>query len=335
MINRNKLSISILLAGGLLSTATVYAQPELYGRFSLGLVNSYDQTIDERTNKVENQASRLGIKGKQVLDNNLTLIYQYETAINPSDSTKPIFSIRNSFLGIEGVYGQLITGTFDTPLKKAQGKIDLFNDTTFDMSKMLSGEVRHKQSVQYQTPKLMDSIRATLDWLPAEEADTDDGLSASVEYTRSRFGLTLALDSKVAGDGGVVTAKNAQLNTARAVISVNATNNIKLGFLVQQSEGIEADKSEETGWVASAAWKLNKTTLKAQIGQGLAGKDASGANSDAKLSQVTLGVDYAMAASTTAFVYSGVSRFEEGAGGTAVGQSRNDVSAGVGLTYKF
>lgn len=335
MMKRNKLSISMLLATGLLSSATVYAEPEFYGRFSFGLVNSYDHSIDERTNEVENQASRLGLRGEQALDNDLTLVYQYETAINPEATDKSVFSVRNSFLGIEGAYGQLITGTFDTPLKKAQGKVDLFNDTLFDMSKILSGEVRHKQSVQYQTPKLMGAIRAKVDWLPAAEADTDDGVSASLEYVSKGFDVTVAIDSKVAGDGGVMTSKKAPLNTARAVLSVKASDNIKLGFLVQQSEGIEADKSEESGWLTSVAWTLDKATLKAQLGQGLASKDASGRASDVKLSQATVGLDYTLAASTTAFVYGGISRYEEGLGATAVGQSRNDASVGLGLTYKF
>ena len=335
MIKRNKLSIAVLIAGGALSSATVYAEPEFYGRFSLGLVNTYDQSIDERVNKIENQSSRLGIKGKHALDNNMTLVYQYEAGINPSDSTKPIFSTRNSFVGLEGTYGQIITGTFDTPLKKAQAKVDLFNSTSFDISKYLAGEVRHKQSVQYQTPKLMDAFRATVDWLPAAEADTDDGFSASLEYMGDVVGITVAMDSKVDGDSGIVTKKEEQLNAVRAVLSVNATDSVKLGFMVQQAEGTEADKSEEAGWMASASWSLNKMKLKAQLGQGVASKDATGADSDASLTQASLGRDYSMGKDTTAFVYSGVSRYEDGAGGTAVGESRNDATTGLGLTYKF
>src|SRR5690554_977487 len=142
MINRNKLSIAVLIAGGALSSATVYAEPEFYGRFSLGLVNTYDQSIDERVNKIENQSSRLGIKGKQALDNNMTLVYQYETGINPACITKPNFSTRNSCFGLEGTFSQNITETNETPLKKVQAKFDLFSSTSSDISKFLAGEVR-------------------------------------------------------------------------------------------------------------------------------------------------------------------------------------------------
>src|SRR5690554_744898 len=334
MLKNNKLSVAMLVVGGIFTSASAIAKPDFYGRFSLGVLNTYDQDEGERVTKIENQASRLGIKGNASLNETINFIYQLETGINPSDSSKPLFSMRNSFIGVEGNFGQFIAGTFDTPLKKAQGKVDLFNDTVFDLSKIASGEVRHQQSLQYQTPSL-SGFKAAVNWLPSAKKGVDDGLSVSAGYAVKRFAITVAVDNRVAGDGGVITKKSEPLNTARAVFSVNASETVALGFLAQYSEGVGSDKSRESAWLTSAAWTIDKVKLKAQLGQGLADRDASGASSDARISQLSLGVDYSIVASTTAFFYMGVSRFEEGAGGTLAKESRNSASAGLGLRYKF
>lgn len=133
MLKNNKLSVAMFVVGGIFTSASAIAKPDFYGRFSLGVLNAYDQNEGERVTKIENQASRLGIKGDASLNKTINFIYQLETGINPSDSSKPLFSMRNSFIGVEGNFGQFIAGTFDTPLKKAQGKVDLFNDTVFDL----------------------------------------------------------------------------------------------------------------------------------------------------------------------------------------------------------
>ena len=42
----------------------------------------------------------------------------------------------------------------DTPTKKAQGKIDLFNDTAGDIKNILWGENRSKKIIQWSSPKV-------------------------------------------------------------------------------------------------------------------------------------------------------------------------------------
>lgn len=329
---RKQLTIPLLLLSlPLLQTAQAdqSLSYQFYGQMNLGLLNADNEDGKNRW-KLENLSSRLGVKGEQKLEHNLTLIFQYETGINPTEKSTPIFSQRNSFIGLKSnSYGQLIYGTFDTPFKKAQQKIDLFNNSSFDMNTFVAGEVRHEHSVQYSTPKYL-GFSAVFDWLPAEETEHDDGLSAAIYYDMSQATLSLALDRKVMGDSGVIVSKTTPLNNYRAVANVKLGESITLGALAQLSQGVDDDRSEEKNWLASAQWQLNKTALKAQLGQGLASKDNTGAHSNIKLSQAVFGVDYSLGKNTLAYVYSGLEQATDEA-------KRNHTSnrTGMGLKYKF
>jgi predicted porin len=334
MIKSGKKTTLSLLVCGLVVAAQAQAAPAFYGKLSMSLDNSRDANGDNLWH-LDNQASRLGVKGKVDLDNGLEAVYQYEVGMDPSTSKTPLFGLRNSFAGLEGSFGQLIGGTFDTPFKQAQGKVDQFNDTRLDVTSYLAGEVRHDQSVQYTTPKLPGGLVATVDWMPAQTAADDDGVSASVGIKQDRFEAALAMEQKVAGDGGIVTAKANPLDAARVMLSFAPSDSVKLGLMAQQAEGVDADKSREKGWMASAAWTLDRLTLKGQVGQGLADKDAAGNSSDAKQEQLALGVDYKLAKSVKAFSYAGMMRNSDGAAGTAVGETRKDYSVGVGMSLDF
>lgn len=331
MLATKKKTLPLLIC--LLAATSAQAAPDVYGKLSLSLDNSRDANGDKLWS-LDNQASRLGVKGKIELDNNLKAIYQYEVGMDPSDSSKPLFGLRNSYVGLEGGFGQLIGGTFDTPFKAAQAKVDLFNDTSLDISNYLAGEVRHDQSLQYTTPTI-GGLVAKVDWMPAQAAADDDGVAASLSFKQDSVELALAATQKVAGDGGVVTAKTDPLDAVRVMLSFTPGDALKLGVMAQQAEGVDANKSRETGWMVSAAYNIDRVTLKAQAGQGLADKDATGASSDAKQEQLALGVDYKLAKSVKAFTYAGLTRNSDGADGTAVGETRKDYSAGVGLALSF
>lgn len=335
MIKSNKKPSFALLLCGLVAASPALAQPDLYGKLSLSLDNSRDAAGDKIWS-LQDQASRLGVKGNVKLDGDgdLKAVYQYEVSMNPSRSGKPLFGLRNSFVGLEGGFGQLIGGTFDTPFKTAQGKVDLFNDTSLDVSSYLAGEVRHEQSLQYTTPK-MGGLVAKIDWMPAQNAVDDDGLSASLTYKLDNLEMAVAAAQKVAGDGGIITAKADPLDAVRVMVSLAATESLKLGVMAQQAEGVDANKSRETGWLVSAAYSLDRVTLKAQAGQGLADKDAAGNASDAKQEQMALGMDYKLAKNVTAFSYAGVMRNSDGADGTAVDETRSDYNVGLGLSLSF
>lgn len=333
---QNSAVIKILTATQLLLlSSAALSSPAFYGKFALSASNI--QTLDEekRAWKVENHASRIGLKGTQLIEQGFDIIYQLELGVNPTDSSKPIFSMRNSYLGVQGQFGQIIAGTFDTPLKSIQGKVDLFNDSHFDMSTLFAGEVRHKQSLQYSTGKLFEKLAIKFNWLPSNEKNLDDGISTSLSYQAKHWDFAVALDNNVAGDGGVLTEKDHALRSLRTTWGINAKPNIRIGLLAQYSEGVKENKTAEFSWLASASWQINRFALKGQMGQALANKDSTGKNSDARISQFVLGLDYQLAKNTSAFTYAGIERFENGALGMTSDKKQNRSSFGLGLAYQF
>lgn len=285
-------------------------KPEFYGKF-----NVVQEFIQQETagsySKLNSNASRLGVKGKFALDNGLTAIYQAEYGTDV-DAKNTVFSRRNTFVGMEGGFGQVIAGVFDTPLKLSQNKVDLFNDLQGDISKMISGsENRAENSVQYTSPSLAGAV-LTVDHINSEDSDADgvqrdNGLSASLAYTRDGIYLAYAYDNAVNADGVEVSR----------VVGQYTVGGLQLGALWEAQDN---NGTDDEGWMASASYKLNSTVaLKAQYGESDI-KKAGGQS-------YSIGADYKLAKAAKAFVYATAE--DADAAGSA------NQYYGAGVEYKF
>lgn len=285
--------------------------PEFYGKINVSVQNT--QEGDTSISEVVSNASRLGVKGKIDLNHGLQGIYkaEYQTAVDDGDNSRDndegkTFSQRNVFVGIQGGFGKVIVGNFDTPLKKAQKKIDLFNDLEGDIKSIITkSDNREANSVQYSTPKLAGLV-ATVAHIASEDETVNDGTSSSLTYSRNKFYGAIAYDTDVEDDGIDVTRLVAQYSIA----------GITLGALweTQQQDGDNTD-----GWVYSAAYKLTSDVkLKAQYGESDIAKDNA--------ETYSLGVDYKLAESSKVYAF--------------VTDEQYDVSGsnqyyGVGTEFKF
>jgi predicted porin len=280
--------------------------PKFYGKFNVSIQNT--QEGDTSISEVVSNASRLGVKGKIDLKHGLQGIYQaeYEVQVDEGEKDGQTFSQRNTFAGIKGDFGQVIVGQFDTPLKKAQAKIDLFNDLEGDIKSVITNsDNREKNSVQYNTPTIAGLV-ATVAHIASEDETVNDGTSSSLTYTRNAFYAAVAYDTDVEADGIDVTRLVAQYSVA----------GITLGGLweTQQQAGDNKD-----GWVYSAAYKLNSDVkLKAQYGESDIVKN------DAKT--YSLGVDYKLAEGAKVYAFATDEEYRD--------NSSNEYY-GVGLEYKF
>ena len=134
------------------SFSSLQADTSIYGRLDLAISNI--ETIDKGSSaEIKSLASRVGFKGSQIFDNGLAVIYQYELEVDAID-WDPAFKQRNSFIGLKGAFGKFIIGMHDTPVKNAARNIDLFNDTSADIKKILWGENRNKKIVNKKDYKL-------------------------------------------------------------------------------------------------------------------------------------------------------------------------------------
>jgi predicted porin len=83
---------------------------------------------------MEDQISRLGIKGSEDLGNGLSAIYKMEFGLSVGDGygSGLQWTGRNAYVGLAGGWGTFLVGRHDTPLKMSSGKLDFFQDTAAD-----------------------------------------------------------------------------------------------------------------------------------------------------------------------------------------------------------
>lgn len=129
---QNKL-IALTVAGACCAPAA-FAQTAspvtLYGvvRVNLESVEAKGGAGVPRRNRVEDRVSFFGIRGTEDLGGGLKLFFQLETPFKPDQNDTP-FATRNSAVGLQGGFGSIRLGRWDTPMKQAlAGPIDPFGD---------------------------------------------------------------------------------------------------------------------------------------------------------------------------------------------------------------
>ena len=269
----------------LLSTFSVQSDTTVYGKLLITL-ESQERITGTELN-IENNESRLGIKGKIELKRELEVIYQAEYEVDPVDGTADksngrTLKQRNTFVGIKGSLGTLFLGTHDTAFRKSQNTIDLFNDLASDIKNILEGENRLSELVGFTTPEFGKNFSATFNVIK-EKDGLDDVSSFSLKYKTTNIYAALALDSKVEGYDSYRVSFQIPLNKAQ------------LGLMFQTSKEVNAGKKEE-GYVVSLSRKItNKGTIKLQLTE-----------SDIKLvsgKQTALGYDRELSKKAKIFIF--------------------------------
>ena len=148
----NKKLIALAVAGATLAPAAMAqtANPvTLYGR-AYATFESVEATggttNSARRNRVSDQASFVGVRGTEDLGGGLKAFFQLEwgyrlddngtttaTAVpspTPASINNTPFSGRNSGVGLQGGFGSIIMGRWDTPMKVTITAVDPFGDLT-------------------------------------------------------------------------------------------------------------------------------------------------------------------------------------------------------------
>ncbi|WP_078085590.1 porin [Microbulbifer mangrovi] len=233
-----------------------------------GKANTSFQSNDEgegATTDVKSNASRVGVKGDLPLDSGIKGIYKMEYQVN-IDGEGDTFTQRNIYAGLEGGFGQVIGGKFDTPLKITQKKVDLFNDLEGDIKSIITkSDNRESNNLQYTTPSFA-GFKVAAAYISNKEAEIfddegnqidtrDNGTSVSLAYDKNGVYLAYAFDQSVEANDWQVNRLVAQYNFG----------NLQVGGLFEEQE--KADNTKQDGWMTSVAYKINQWTAKAQYGQ--------------------------------------------------------------------
>ena len=300
------MSVSLAAAAGM-AQAEGPIDGKVYGKVNV-TVQSDDEGTDSRVTKIKSNASRLGFKGETTLKDSLSVIYkiEYEANIDDGDKKGETITQRNSYVGLKGNFGTVLAGMHDTPMKKAQGKIDLFNDLDGDLKNVFNGEVRAKNTVYYASPSL-SGLSADVAYVASEEDKVDDGVSMAAKFKFEGLYTALAYDIDVEEEG---------LDTVR-LVGEYSVSDFTLGAMWQQAMPEEGD--DEDGFLLSASYKIGATKLKIQHAQ-----------SDIKTEggeQTSIGADYKLGKQTKVFGFYTMADADE--------SGSDEDFLGLGLEHKF
>lgn len=222
---------------------------EVYGRASFSVDQLDDGDKYKRMNLSSN-ASRLGFRGSKKIGN-LTGIWQIEQEIqfnlsNSASDTHNRLASRDTFAGLQGGFGTLRAGKFDTPFKVAREPFNLFGDQLGDMRNLTrvgdaKFDERLNNTLEYQTP-VMNGFQARLAYSFHNGASAvvdkgvelkDEATSVSLGYKAGGLDATLAFENYGAG-----TATTGKRDATRAAIGYRVTPELRLVGFYQTADSI-------------------------------------------------------------------------------------------------
>lgn len=315
--SQKTLPAAVLLAlVGLSAPSVTFAQTSvampadfsIYGRVDLALESNNDGQLGRTA--LQNFSSRFGFRGERKFSDSLSGIFQVETGFAPDNTAQSkTLANRNSFVGLKSSsMGTLIMGTHDMPLKSLEGTANLLWGEGEAMEVIIHGKgsraavgnavmdnvhTRKTNVVLYSSPKF-SGIVAKLAYSPdeAQTAATNKTMyGASVEFNNGTWNLGLATQSqdKFTATGGAMAANK-------------ATVGVKMGDLTTGLAFSTLDNNsgkKTSNWMASVAYKLGATVLKASYGA--SGESSSGAADG--LNMTALEMDYAVDKAFTLYTY--------------------------------
>ena len=356
--------------------------PKVYGRMDLSVDNvSIDNGTDGDHNSgsnwaVSSHASRFGVKGDAELMDGLKAVYKIEWEVSGDTGTHTKdhtvtddngdeveltddsgdLKARNRYVGLKGGFGTVLLGQMDTPLKKAQGKIDLFGDHAADIKNVVEGELRAKNVVAYSTPKIADSIAAKLAIVQVEENEADgcdnlkendgsttgddcenglfDAYSASLAFSQGGMYAAIAIDDNVPAKKLKENGK--RVDTTRLVLGYKL-DALKLGFLYSTSEEDSAynasatDLEEQTGYILSGSYKIGKTVLKGQYGSSTTEMDNN--KNDIEITMIAFGAEQKFTKQTKLYAEYVMLATDNADHDDGVDEEENTLT--VGIQHKF
>jgi predicted porin len=268
---------------------------DFYGRADVSVQSS--DAGEGNFTEIKSNASRIGFKGTYELKEGLEVIYKAEFEVDLDGDGDDALKARNQYVGLRGLFGEILLGKNDSMMKQSQGKSDLFSDYNADIKYLWVGENRLSDTLSYKTPKY-NNLQFGLTYVAEDEVDGEDALSAAVFYgdkklKKSKVFASIAFDSDVSGKSKDGAAKG-HFDTTRATVSGKLAG-VTLALILHNQENIETG-AEMDGYMISAKYSIDELTLKGQY-QGADHKDGD------NRSGVTAGIDYKLAKSTKLYAF--------------------------------
>jgi len=315
---------------------------EVYGaaKLSVDVITTDAKTTgaDASLTKVSSNSSRLGFKGTETLNDDLSAVMQLELGVNyDGTQTSTVGSVssattntttgtttvttksasidkisyRNSYAGVSSkTIGALIFGIHDTPYKASTGSLDAFGDTMADYNAIVGTvngtsdfDLRAMNTVMYTSPKWSGFQIMAATSANGQESDTSSTgnkteYSLSASYSGGPVYVALANEVHKNGYGSLD-----KLGYKIDGIKVGAGFTIegtKLGLVYEAlKDGVSDSNNTRNALYLAVSQKLGDETIKIAFGKADDGKDP---NTKTGATMTALGVDHSFSKRSTAYV---------------------------------
>jgi len=243
----------------------------------------------QRRNRVSDQSSLLGVRGTEDLGGGLKAFFQLETAFKP-DQNDTTFAARNSGVGLQGGWGSILMGRWDTPYKTVTIAVDPFGDLTIGGITGINNDRgnhdrRAQNVVQYWSPSMAGfALRASY--------GANEGKTATLNPQEYAASLTW-------GNGPVyLFYAYEKLEDTSATITKDEANSIggswvlgpiKLGGLYAEYK--KTNLTKKKSYMLNGVWTVAKHQFIYQYQEAQDG-GASGASTQPEAKSHTVGYQY-------------------------------------------
>lgn len=261
---------------------------------------------DKRHSHIASNSSHIGLKGDYQLNNNLNVIFQYETGVDVTGqgdndgnsagdnyNNKIFTHIRTSFIGVRGSLGKVQIGHMPA-LDQWANDYNLFANQIGDLRNIWGGTgvpSRADNVIYYSSPKFQN-LGIDLTYKSEEGQDENSHIIIKGNYAHNRLKVGVALAS-FEQDGD-----HSNDHSIAAITSSYSFDYFSFGAGLQSEFNVEGqtDNDRDSFFIGSTVSLTNKAKFKVQFSKSL----GSGIDRDATL--FALGYDYQLNSNTLLYV---------------------------------
>lgn len=346
-----------------LAVAGAFAAPAFAATSNVDFYGQFRVSVDHLNNSLgwgmNDETSRIGLKGAEDLGGGLKAIYQWESGFNAgvsgsglSTGTSQTGTLtggmgagglgaqRDTFVGLSGDFGTVIAGRHDTPYKMA-GSADLFADTLGDAQNggarcIVCEDLRVNNAIAYVSPD-MSGLSLVGAIVPGNFANSTagtkslNGLSNAYSlagmYNNGPLKVTAGYENlgNYVGNAAGSSSQNAwKLNGAYTI------GDLHLGATYEKiSNAGGVSTASQTDYLLSAAYGMGPITLALQYGK----KDPNGSAAN-NMTDTTVGVVYGLSKRTSTYLAYAHYGVDSGANaGAGAGLALNAFTMGMNHSF--
>jgi predicted porin len=251
--------------------------------------------------RVSDQQSNFGIKGTEPLGIGLNAFFQIESAITPDVGTGTLGS-RNSAVGLNGEWGTVLLGRWDTAYRVATKPLDPFNQNFLPGQSSVANdfgnfELRLNNAVQYWSPNFSGvSFRLHYSANEAKTSTVNPSVySASLVYDKAPFYLGYAWEEHNNRTGSETVVTPNYKENSNGLLAKYTAGPVWFSLLVQDFKKTNLTKQKVVQ--VAANYTVGASQFKVSIGSSKDGAASGAAAPETK--QWGLGWFYSLSKRTT------------------------------------